>query len=141
MTRVLVCGSRHLTKELDWTRIHDALLAFHVHSRRGPITCIIHGAARGADRLSGEWARNAGIPVRSFRANWDDIYAPGAVIKHALGSGKPYNALAGFQRNQRMLVEGKPDVCIAFKRVGARNAGTQDMIDRCHKAGIEVIEA
>lgn len=141
MTRVLVCGSRHLTKERDWTRIHDALLAYHVHPQRGPITCLIHGAARGADRLAAEWAKSWDIPVRSFAARWQDIYAPGAVIKHTLGSGKPYNAVAGFQRNQRMLIEGKPDFCIAFKRVGARNAGTQDMIDRCCKAGIQVFEA
>lgn len=48
--------------------------------------------------------------------------------------GRPYNAKAGPDRNQRMIDEGRPDLVVAFP--GGR--GTADMIRRATEAGIEV---
>ena len=45
---------------------------------------------------------------------------------------------AGPIRNQRMLVEGKPDLVIAFHDDLESSRGTKDMIKRSLKAGIRV---
>ena len=47
---------------------------------------VMHGDARGADRLGGEWAKDRGKKVKAFPANWS---------KH----GKA----AGFIRNEQMI--------------------------------------
>lgn len=83
------------------------------------ITEIIEGEARGADTLSRLYGEYKGIPVRAFPADW------------AL-----HGRRAGPIRNRRMLVEGAPDLVIAFRAPQSR--GTQNMIEQARKAGIEV---
>jgi len=109
-------------------------------NRRTPVTCVIHGAAMGADTLGKEWAITNGIKHRPFQAKWMEIYGPNVVLRHSIRTGRPYNMLAGFERNQRMIDEGKPDFYVAFFLSGAKNAGTKDMVERCKKAGIKGIE-
>jgi hypothetical protein len=111
--RVLVCGGRDFH---DATMMNDVLARHHA---RRPFTEIIHGGARGADRLAGEWGTRHRISVRQFPAQWDK-------------NGKK----AGPIRNQQMLAEGKPDLVIAFP--GGR--GTADMVRRARAAGVEVVE-
>ncbi len=135
--RVLVCGGRDFN---DRDFIHNTLC--DLDAERGPITCVIHGCATGADHEGMIWAQMmASIPGRTitqapFAAEWDNIDAPGAVVKNRRGGGQ-YNVLAGFWRNQRMIDEGKPDLVLAFPG----GNGTADTIARARKAGIEVIEA
>lgn len=102
-----------------------------------PIEVIIHGAATGADSLAAEWAIERGVEHLPFRAKWDDIDVPGAVIRFHTASkfGRhrrptPYNAAAGTQRNAEMLRAGCPTHCIAFP--GGR--GTDDMVRRVQQA-------
>lgn len=82
-------------------------------------THIIEGGAKGADTLGWKYAKSNGIDFTTFKAEWD---------RH----GKA----AGMIRNQQMIDEGKPDLVVAFQ--GGR--GTQDMIKRAKKHGIEVVE-
>lgn len=114
--RVLVCGGRAFN---DWTVVNDVLDGIQ---RVTPITCIIHGAATGADDLAERWARSEGIGRHRFPvlpAQWD---------KH----GKA----AGPMRNQAMLEKGKPDLVVAFPG----GSGTADMVRRAKGAGVKVIE-
>lgn len=60
-----------------------------------PIAVVIHGGAKGADRLVGEVCLDIGIPVRVWAADWS--------------TGRS----AGIQRNIRMI-ESEPDLVIAF---------------------------
>lgn len=107
--KVLVCGSRHFQdKEL----MEDVLKQWN-------ITTIIEGEARGADRLSRNYGEEHGIEVLRFPALWD---------KH----GKS----AGPIRNRQMLVEGQPELVVAFR--GPNSRGTQNMIDQATKAGVPV---
>ena len=112
--RLLVCGGREFSDR-------DALFTAldRAHAKR-PVSLLIHGAARGADTLAGEWAAARGIAVEVYPARWDV-------------DGRKR---AGPIRNQRMLDEGKPDACVAFP--GGR--GTADMVRRCREAGIPVWE-
>ena len=128
--RVLVCGGRDYN---DRDHIWNTLC--EVDAKRGPITCVIHGCATGADSEGVIWAEAMGIKQRPFQAQWDDLSHPDAVIKVSR-SGRRYDAKAGPRRNQRMVDEGKPDLVVAFPG----GDGTADMKRRARAAGIEVME-
>ncbi len=112
--RVLVCGGR------DW---RDAELVESTLDRlraaRGPFDCLIHGGARGIDRIAGKWARKNGILEWDFLPEW-----------HRAGEHD------GSVRNQRMIAEALPELVIAFPG----GLGTADMVERAKAAGVEVIE-
>lgn len=116
--RVLVCGGRNYR---DRDHIHNTLC--YLDAERGPITCIIHGAATGADHEGMIWAQ---------------LMATARKVTHApfVADWHEHGKAAGPIRNQRMLDEGKPDLVLAFP--GGR--GTADMTRRARAAGIEVVE-
>lgn len=107
--RLLVCGGRNYA---DYLRVSGVLDRLEVR----PI-CLIHGNAPGADRMAGRWARERGILEFPFTAEWD-----------LFGNG------AGYIRNKRMLLVGKPNLVVAFP--GGR--GTANMIEIARRAGVEV---
>lgn len=107
---VLVCGSR------NWTNagaIQRELI------KLPPDTEIIHGGARGADRLAGIAAAKLGLSVKVFWANWDE-----------------YGKAAGFIRNKQMIDEN-PDLVIAFAKDLAVSRGTADTVRRAQNKKIE----
>lgn len=107
--RVLVCGGRDYQNRAEVDRVFGCLA--------GGIDLVIHGNAFGADTLVDEWCRAHDIQRAVFPANWTK-----------------YGKAAGPIRNQQMIDEGKPTICIAFP--GGR--GTLDMVERAHKANIPV---
>lgn len=109
--RVLVCGGRDYNDTETVFSVLSSLVADK------PVTAIIHGAAAGADKIAGGWARLSGIPEEPFAADWNE-----------------HGRAAGAIRNRRMLVEGKPDLVIAFP--GGR--GTENMVAQAMKAGVPV---
>lgn len=126
--RVLVCGGRHYN---DLECVYHVLSNIHTET---PISVIIEGGATGADRFGKTWGKQSGIPVETYKADWDDMSEP--CVRRVNKSGKEYNALAGHKRNKRMLDEGKPDLVVAFKG----GNGTKDMIEQSLKANVEVRE-
>jgi hypothetical protein len=117
--RVLVCGGRNYNN-----RDHVFNTLAEIDAERGPITCIIHGAATGADHEGMIWAQM--------------MAESGRVIAHApfAADWRVFGKAAGPIRNKRMLAEGNPDVILAFP--GGR--GTADMVRQARAAGVEVIE-
>jgi predicted Rossmann-fold nucleotide-binding protein len=112
--RVLVCGGRNFDDALtlgSWLG--------GIHKKQG-ITLLIEGGARGADHMARRFAEWAGIPVKTFNADWE---------KHGRAAGPI--------RNKQMLEEGKPDLVVAFD--GGR--GTADMMRQARAAGVEVLVA
>ena len=109
MTRVLVCGSRAWT---DAAAIRDRLAKLPSGSE------VMHGGARGADRIAGTAATSLGLSVREFPADWKNL-----------------GRSAGVQRNLAMLDE-EPDLVLAFWLNGS--AGTAHTIREARKRGIEV---
>lgn len=110
--RVLVCGGRDYADE---QQLHAVLNEAH---ELCPFTCLIHGAASGADTLAADWALIHGVPCSAYPANWD---------RH----GKA----AGPIRNQQMLEQGKPHMVIAFPG----KSGTANMIQQAEAAGVTVV--
>lgn len=110
---VIVCGGRnfsdreHLFKTLD--TLHE------VHG----FTLIVHGAARGADRLAGEWATARGIACEPVAVDW-----------------QTYGLAAGPTRNRVMLRRFKPELVVAFDG----GTGTDHMMRIAEKAGVKVIQ-
>lgn len=117
--RILICGGRDYRSAdvWNWLEYNAKDMLQEIFGGDPPITCIIHGGARGADEGAGRWGEDEHVPVRVFRADW-----------------KKHGKAAGPIRNQKMLDEGKPDFVIAFP--GGR--GTADMVRRAEAAGVPV---
>ena len=77
---------------------HAALVEEHPGEK---ILYISGAASTGADALAIEWCELRGHPYLAMPAAWDDLDAPGAVIK-TNKRGKQYNCKAGFTRNEDM---------------------------------------
>jgi hypothetical protein len=108
--KILVTGDRNWKDRVTLYTILDGL----------PITSIVEGCARGADRMAEDWARLRDIPIQHFPANWD-----------------LYGKSAGPRRNQEMLTT-KPELVIAFHKHIEDSRGTKDMIQKAEKKGIDV---
>lgn len=111
----LICGGRDFTNQPLFESVMHQILEL-----RGCPSKVVHGAARGADSLAGEWARKMAIEQVRMPADW-----------------RAHGKAAGPIRNEAMLVEQKPKVVIAFPG----GSGTADMVSRAHKVeGVDVIE-
>lgn len=108
---VLVCGGRDYN---DTKRVADVLGAL-----RPRPAVIVHGCARGADRLAAEWAEVSAAQGVMFTANWS-----------------AYGPSAGPIRNRNMLTMMRPTLVVAFP--GGR--GTADMVRKARAAGVPVLE-
>lgn len=112
MIKILVCGDR------EWK---DKNSIKSVLSKYPSDTIIIHGNCRGADKLSGIVAKEFGMNVIPFPADW-----------------KKYGKGAGHIRNQQMLDEGKPDRVIAFHSNLKESKGTLNMVTAARKVELPV---
>jgi hypothetical protein len=113
MLRVLVCGGRNYT---DYEKIRQTLIELGGSAK---IELVIHGAADGADSLANRAAFELDIPAQAVPADW-----------------KTYGRAAGPTRNQFMLDQYHPNLCLAFPDEESR--GTWDMVRRAKKAGVKV---
>lgn len=107
--RVIVTGSR------GWS--NRDLIADVLADLPGD-SVVVHGGARGADRIAHQEAQKLGLLLEVHEADWE-------------GLGK----LAGFIRNQAMADLGA-DLCIAFW--DGSSHGTQDMMGRASSRGIPI---
>src|SRR5260221_1975327 len=87
---------------------------------------VIHGGARGADRLAGYAAKSLGLGLEEYPADWK------------LGKA------AGVIRNQQMLEillqcsNPEMNLVLAFHDDLENSKGTKDMVERAKKAGIRI---
>lgn len=108
--KVLVCGGR------DY---RDRERLFATLDGLPDVSVIISGMAKGADSLAAAWAKERGKLLMAFPADW-----------------RAHGRRAGPIRNVRMLMDGKPDLVVAFP--GGK--GTADMVKRSRASGVKVIE-
>lgn len=111
--RVLVCGGRNFNDAMTLGSWLGGIHKDHV------ITHIINGGAPGADHMAAQFGIWMNIPVETYKADW------------ALGKK------AGPMRNAKMLLEGRPDLVVAFEG----GVGTADMVKKAKGAGVKVVEA
>ena len=107
--RIIVCGSR------EWT---DEDVIKRLLKEFSP-DVVIEGECRGADLLAKKCANELGIRVEPYPANWDR-----------------YGRGAGPIRNKQMIVEGKPDLVVAFHNDIKNSLGTKNMLWQAKSYGI-----
>uniref|UniRef100_A0A6M3LBB5 DUF2493 domain-containing protein n=1 Tax=viral metagenome TaxID=1070528 RepID=A0A6M3LBB5_9ZZZZ len=95
---------------------------------------LIEGEATGADSIARDEAKKLGFTVLPFPAKWEE-YKQKYPVKEF---GMKWKS-AGTDRNTQMLVEGKPDLVVAFHSNIGTSKGTKNMINQAKKAGIKVI--
>ena len=111
--KILVCGGRHYN---DREHLFSVLDRIH---QKTAISVIIHGAARGADSLAGQWAAARHIRCQTYPADWEH-----------------HGKRAGFIRNQQMLTDSQPDAVVAFPGT----AGTAHMVRTAKQSGYKVLQ-
>ena len=120
--RLLVCGGR------DWSDYDRLAWMLDRLAATNHIEVLIHGAARGADRMAHAWAKVHGVEVDPWPAQWTG-YEPNERWR------------AGHDRNVQML-ERKPDLVVAFK-VGfdwtMKRGGTENMVKIASEAGVPTL--
>lgn len=123
--KICVTGGRDFA-DRDW--VFNFLDRIHANDMRGGpqyprrlsrLTHIVHGGAKGADTLAGEWARERGIQEVVCPANWDR-------------NGKA----AGHIRNSWMLDLLDPEFDIVFPCPGGK--GTQGCLNRAFDLGLTI---
>lgn len=141
---VIVAGSRsvgrlHRTPEAD-----DLVTAAMTAAAAAGVvpSAVLCGLAGGIDMAGKRWADARGIAVLPFPAAWDDLDAPGAVIRYRQAPagdrrGAPYNARAGNDRNVRMVACAAGGALVAVWN--GRSAGTYDVIRLALGRGLRVL--
>ena len=121
----IVAGSRSIT---DYEIVKEA-----IEKSGFDITCIVSGGAKGVDSLGEQYARENGIELKWFPANWEDFSEP--CLRRFNRSGRPYNALAGPRRNREMA-----EYAEALIAVHNGSSGTLDMIRQAKSRGLPMFE-
>lgn len=116
MTTILVCGSR------DYSDHNYHFMCSVLDNAPFDITMLIHGAARGADDLAGQYARKNFIVCCSHPADWN--------------IGKR----AGYIRNAQMLEHHSDITKVAafINKDLPTSKGTWMMCNLSHNKGIDV---
>lgn len=115
--RVIVCGTREWPSFYwDELRRRVADILFELP----PGSTIVHGNARGVDRIAHQEAEKLGHIPEPHPADWDK-----------------WGQNAGHIRNEKMAILGA-DLCIAIW--DGRSGGTKSMIDKAKARGIHVRE-
>ncbi|CAM4332213.1 DUF2493 domain-containing protein [Nocardia ninae] len=112
--RILFTGSRRWT---DYDLLKRVLVSVWTQLGCPPDLELVHGGARGADRMAAAIWSGLGLPVRTVPADWDRY-------------GKP----AGVIRNQQMVDLGGYVHAVAALLPGSR--GTHDCVRRIERAAI-----
>lgn len=140
--RVVVCGSRSYTDPEPIERRLGALRA--ECEAAGRTLVVVHGAAKGVDRLAHAWALKAGVEAIPVPANWTADCLPSCRPGHRRLTRDPFFQGAttcpaqGNYRNQRMLDDHGPiELALAFTdKPLAKSTGTADMVRRAIAAGV-----
>ena len=108
--KTIIAGSRDFT---DFS-----YLLSKIEEYENEITEVVCGGARGADEQGRLWAIGMGIPVKMFKADWDQ-----------------YGKSAGYRRNAEMA--DYADFCICFWDGESR--GTKHMATIAKNKGLKVV--
>lgn len=107
MFKVIICGGREFSDYELLKKACDYYLSKRIEN--GEKITIISGGARGADALGEKYAKEKGLDLQIFPANWDK-----------------YGKRAGYLRNKQMAEIA--NACIAFLSSYGENKGTKMMI-------------
>lgn len=110
--KTIIAGSRTITGTEGFTAVEAAIKA-----SKFAITEVVSGTANGVDRLGEMWARQVGVPIKEFPADWQE-----------------HGKSAGFIRNAEMA--DYADALIAVW--DGVSKGTNHMINIAERKGLKV---
>lgn len=112
--KVVISGDRKASEFFHGKFIRDYIFKL-------PINCtILHGGCKGVDILAHKYARERGMNVEIYHAEWDK-----------------YGKAAGPIRNKKML-DQNPHLVLAFHPDLNRSKGTMHMINIAKEKGVAV---
>lgn len=127
--KVIIAGSRNFK---DYSILEKA-----IKESGFKITTVVSGGAPGVDKLGEEWAVKNKIPIEQFPADWNNIDAPGAIVKQRKNPWnkkiESYNANAGFARNIEMA-----EFADALIAIDLDTNGTNHMIKTAKEKDLKV---
>ena len=117
--RIIIAGSRlfkdyHMLRKVTLDILAKLQYTYVVGRKDIEVLC---GMASGADLLGKKFAEEFDLKIIPFPADWNNMTATRVVVKYR--DGKPYNAVAGHNRNLEMVKyasqdENQQGVLIAF---------------------------
>ena len=125
-----VIGSRHIK---DKNRVYQEIEILRMDY---DITAIVSGVAVNDDKDTGpdtygrDYALDHGLRYIGYPAEWDNLQAFPCKVRYT-GSGKPYNVLAGFNRNKFVAEDAE----IALSIWDGKSKGTKDTMDQMKSQG------
>ena len=111
--RLLVCGGR------EFMDVEYAIPRLQRIHEKTPISTLICGMADGGDSIAHAWAKELGIPIDEYPADW-----------------KKHGRAAGPIRNKQMRDEGHPDLVVGLPG----GTGTAGMLKLAREGGIPAVE-
>jgi hypothetical protein len=142
--RILVSGSRDWPESKDGrATVHSAVLtaadnmAHPTVDGAWPTVTLVHGDARGLDRMAAQVGRELGMQVEGHPADWVTCSPDCRPGHRKTKNGREYCPDAGPRRNQEMVDLGA-DVVLGFP-LGSGWSGTRHCMDAGRKAGLHVI--
>ena len=113
--RVIIAGTRSILSHINHQQFNQKL--DHLLSNCKADVEVVSGRARGADRMGERYARENGLEIHEYPADWDK-----------------YGKRAGYIRNEAMAKVA--DCLIAFW--DGKSRGTKHMINLAKKHGLKV---
>lgn len=136
MIKIIIAGSREFN---NYSKVLESFSQLLLYLRDKDYLIsrdnleIISGGAGGADALGEKLARNHEIPLKIFPAEWDNFDVDACEIRYNR-YGKPYNVLAGLNRNVEMAKYAQDSslgILMAFW--DGKSHGTKHMINAARK--------
>lgn len=130
--RILVTGSR------DFDRVEMIRLALATIREQEFFAdaVLVHGAARGADRIAAEQWKALGGVTEPHPAQWNRCVPECMHGPRPRRGGYSWCPSAGIRRNRHMVQLGA-DICLAFSR--GESSGTASCIAFARRAGIHTL--
>lgn len=110
-TKLIIAGSRDFT---DYQLLKSTIESFNFDKDE---LMIVSGTAKGADKLGERWARENGVMINSYPADWDR-----------------YGKRAGYIRNA-IMAENATHLIVFWD---GKSKGTKNMIDSAFKKNLSV---
>lgn len=117
--KVIIAGSRNYSDYDTLKKMCDSALVNNLGQPDVEVV-VVSGHAPGADTLGERYAKERGLEVEIYPADW----------------GKNGRA-AGPIRNKKMAEVA--DALIAFPKAGDKNRGTQNLIEIAERMGLQII--
>ena len=138
--KIIICGARIFNNYKLLKNVCDGVVQpfqYKGYFLDPADVSVISGHAKGADLLGEQWAKSYGMQLETFpltNEDWKDLTVDKVIVK-TNAHGK-YNALAGHNRNQKMLEFALADNDVAII-IGFYKGKSSGSIRIAKKAGLE----